>query len=240
MDIWVFNWSAQMEESVIFLAAEDGPLQINLALHPLKPLIFHGNAGLSKKGDGKGQASFYTSFTELETEGSIRIRENGPAIKVRGKSWFDHEFGSNQLTEDQEGWDWFSLHLSDGRDLMLYFLRKKGGLVEPASSGTIVEADGTSHHLSLQDVSLNVLEKWKSPQSGALYPSRWHILIPSFGVDLLVTPLIAHQELMTTGTTGIVYWEGALQGEGNSKNSRVTAEGYAELTGYAGSIGGIF
>ena len=106
MGVWVLNWSAQMKESFIVLKAEDGPLQINLTLRPLKPLVFHGNAGLSKKGDGKGQASFYTSFTELQTEGFIRNSENGPSITVRGKSWFDHEFGSNQLARKQEDTQW--------------------------------------------------------------------------------------------------------------------------------------
>ena len=240
MDVWLFNWSAHMEGSLIHLKAEDAPLQIDLELSPLKPLVFHGNKGLSTKGEGTGQASFYTSFTDLATEGTIRVSKNGPAIKVQGQSWFDHEFGSNQLSEDQEGWDWFSLHVSDGRDLMVYFIRKKGGLLEPASSGTLVERDGTTHHLSLNDISLKVLEEWESPQSGALYPSKWQILVPSFGVDLLVTPLIPNQELITTDSTGIVYWEGAVQGEGTSNYKQVSSEGYVELTGYAGSIGGIF
>ena len=240
MDVWLFNWSAKMEGPVIYLKAEEAPLQIDLQLSPLKPLVFHGNQGLSTKGEGKGQASFYTSLTDLETEGTIRVSKKGPALAVKGKSWYDHEFGSNQLSEDQEGWDWFSLHVSDGRDLMVYFIRKKGGLLEPASSGTLVEADGSSHHLSLNDISLQVLEQWESPQSGALYPSKWRILVPSFGVDLLVTPLIANQELITTDSTGLVYWEGAVQGEGTSNDKQVSSEGYVELTGYAGSIGGIF
>ena len=240
MEVWLFNWSAKMEDSVISLKAEDGPLKLNLLLTPLKPLVFHGTNGLSLKGQNPGQASYYTSFTDCATQGSIRVENNGPAITVKGKSWFDHEFGSNQLDEDQEGWDWFSLHLSDGREVMLYLLRKKGGMLEPASSGTLIEADGTSHHLSLQDFSLEVLEQWESPQSGALYPSKWRILIPSFGVDLLITPLIANQELTTTDSTGIVYWEGAVTGSGDGGNKKIEAEGYVELTGYAGSIGGVF
>ena len=240
MHVWLFNWSVHMEGSTIHLKAEEAPLQLDLELSPLKPLVFHGNKGLSTKGEGTGQASYYTSFTDLETEGTIRVSKNGPAIAVKGKSWFDQEFGSNQLSEDQEGWDWFSLHLSDGRDLMVYFIRKQGGLLEPASSGTLVEDDGSSHHLSLQDISLKVLEEWESPRSGALYPSQWRILVPSFGVDLKVTPLIPNQELITTDSTGIVYWEGAVQGEGRSNDKQVSSEGYVELTGYAGSIGGIF
>ena len=240
LKIWLLNWSAAMENSVIYLTARDGPLQINLTLTPLKPLVFHGTDGLSMKGEGAGQASYYTSFTDLATKGSIRLDADGPVIPVQGKSWFDHEFGSNQLAHDQEGWDWFSLHLSDGNDVMLYLLRKKSGLTEPFSSGTLIGPDGRSQRLSLGDFSIEIVDHWKSPRSGAFYPSKWRILIPSRGVDLLVTPLIANQELITKASTGVVYWEGSVTGDGYSGDRKITAEGYIELTGYAGSLGGLF
>jgi predicted secreted hydrolase len=240
MRVRLLNWSATMEHSVISLAAEDGPLKIYLTLTPLKPLVIHGADGVSIKGAAAGQASFYISFTDLATEGSIRIEADGPEIPVRGKSWFDHEFGSNQLAPDQEGWDWFALRLSDGSDFMLYRLRKKCGLTEPFSSGTWVNPDGTSHHLALKDFSLEVVDHWTSPRSGARYPTKWRILIPARGIDLLVTPLIANQELITTDSTGVVYWEGAVTGDGHAGDTKITAEGYVELTGYAGSMGGLF
>jgi predicted secreted hydrolase len=240
MQIRLLNWSAVMEDSSIHLEAKDGPLKINLTLTPLKPLVIHGADGVSIKGETAGQASFYTSFTDLATEGTIRIEPGASAIPVTGKSWFDHEFGSNQLAQDQEGWDWFALRLSDGSDVMLYRLRKKGGLTEPFSSGTWVNPDGRSQHLALKDFSLEVVDHWKSPQSGARYPATWRILIPSRGIDLLVTPLTANQELITTASTGVVYWEGAVTGDGMAGDTKITAEGYIELTGYAGSLGGIF
>ena len=240
MEVWIFNWTAVMRGPEILLEARDGDLELNLTLEPKKPLVFHGENGLSKKGVDRGQASYYTSFTNLETRGFLRTGENSPAREVRGTSWFDHEFGSNQLAPDQEGWDWFSLHLSDGRDLMLYFLRTTGGVIEPASSGTLVEADGRAHHLPLEVLSLEVLDRWKSPASGGDYPGRWKILISRCEIELVVAPRLANQELITKGSTGITYWEGAVGGEGVSRGKKVTAEGYVELTGYAGSLGGVF
>ena len=240
MEVWIFNWSAVMRDSVIELEARDGALELNLTLKPVKPLVFHGENGLSKKGAGEGQASYYTSFTSLETRGFIRIGENGLNREVKGTSWFDHEFGSNQLAENQEGWDWFSLHLSDGRDLMLYFLRKAGGIIEPASSGTLVETDGTARHLPLEAVSLEVLDRWESPATGGNYPGRWKIRIPECNIELVIAPLVRNQELITSQSTGVIYWEGAVGGSGTSNDQKVTAEGYVELTGYAGSLGGVF
>ena len=51
---------------------------------------------------------------------------------------------------------------------------------------------------------------------------------------------MADQELNTQDSTGVVYWEGAITGKGASKGQSVTCQGYVELTGYAGSLGGLF
>ena len=40
----------------------------------------------------------------------------------------DHEFGTSFLEKDQQGWDWLSLQLADGRELMIYQLRRGDGL----------------------------------------------------------------------------------------------------------------
>jgi len=240
LGVWIFDWSAAMQDSTIFLAAKHEGMELKLTLKPRKPLVFHGENGLSRKGEAEGQASYYTSFTDLETTGVLKNHPDGAPIPVKGTSWFDHEFGSNQLAENQEGWDWFSLHLSDGRDLMIYRLRKKDGSTEPASSGTLVDPEGTSRHLQCSEILVSVSDHWKSPRSGAAYPKRWSIAIPSAGINLLVASVMADQELTTGGSTGIVYWEGAVAGKGTSGSRNVSCEGYVELTGYAGSLGGLF
>ena len=239
LDVWLLDWSARMKTSAITLKARHDQMEVDLSLVPRKPLVFHGRNGLSRKGPGEGQASYYTSFTDLDTEGFLKTSSN-TRIAVTGRSWFDHEFGSSQLTADQRGWDWFGLHLSDGREVMLYFLRRSDGSIEPASSGTLVEADGKTRHLHVSEISVKVLEHWKSPRSGAQYPSRWAIQIPSSGIDLAIAPSLADQELVTKGSTGVTYWEGAISGQGISQNQSVTCQGYAELTGYAGGLGSLF
>jgi len=240
IDVWLLNWSARMKGSGISLEARSPDMELTLNLTPRKPVVLHGQNGFSKKGPGEGQASYYASFTDLETHGFLKIQPNSSRVAVKGKSWFDHEFASNQLSPNQQGWDWFSLHLSDGRDLMIYFLRLKDGSVEPASSGTLVLPDGQVRHLKLADILVSALDRWKSPRSRGEYPSRWRIQIPSAGVDLVLGPLVADQELNTEGSTGVTYWEGAVTGKGSSAGQAVTCEGYVELTGYAGSLGGIF
>ena len=240
MQVWLLNWSARMRGPVIHLEARDADKELRLDLTPRKPPVIHGQKGFSQKGPAPGQASYYVSLTDLKTHGSLKLPGSASPFEVQGVSWFDQEFGSNQLTREQKGWDWFSLHLADGLDLMIYFLRLKDGSVEPASSGTLVAADGSSRHLKLSDLTVTVLDRWKSPRSKGEYPGRWRIQVPSAKIDLTISPLLADQELQTEGSTGITYWEGAVAGKGLSGGREVTCEGYAELTGYAGSLGGIF
>jgi len=240
MNVWLLHWSARMKNQVISLSARGADMEIDLQLTPRKPPVIHGQNGVSKKGPEEGQASYYVSLTDLKTWGTLRGPSSPGSVQVQGTSWFDQEFGSNQLTPEQKGWDWFSLQLSDGRDLMIYFLRLKDGSVEPASSGTLVMPDGTARHLKLSDLSISVLDRWRSPRSQAEYPSRWRIGVPSAGIDLTVAPLLADQELNTESSTGITYWEGAVAGKGVSAGREVSCQGYVELTGYAESLGGIF
>lgn len=240
LHVRVLSWSAAMEGKRIDLTASHGEMALALRLAPAKPLVFHGERGLSKKGPGPGRASFYYSFTNLKTEGTIGVPGMAAPAAVSGTSWFDQEFGSNQMTADQAGWDWFALRLSDGRDLMVYILRKKDGRVVKESSGTLVQRDGTSRHLSLSDIEMTVLSHWKSDKSAGRYPAAWRIRIPGAGIDVRVNPLVSGQELVTTAAVPITYWEGAVKGGGTSQGKEVAVEGYVELTGYAGSLGGIF
>ncbi len=240
MDVHVLNWSARMKDGrVILTAAHDG-MELDLRLTPVKPPVLHGRLGLSRKGPLPGQASYYYSFTDLRTQGTLRAPGMKGPVPVTGISWFDQEFGSNQLSEEQAGWDWFALHLSDGRDLMVYYLRKRDGTFERESSGTLVERDGTSRHLALGDIETTVLSYWKSAKTAGRYPAAWRIRVPAAAIDVSVRPLVGDQELVTTASTGITYWEGAVDGKGASRGREVTVEGYVELTGYAGTLGGKF
>ena len=240
MDVWLLNWSARMKDNTIRIEAKDRAMEISLELTPRKPMVFHGQNGLSKKGPKEGQASYYFSYTDLATTGWIKTPTLPSPLLVKGRSWLDHEFGSNPLASNQVGWDWFSLHLSNGQDLMIYFLRCSDGSVEPSSSGTLVSSDGRATNLKFSDVTVEVLDHWKSPKSGGMYPSRWNIEIPAAQVKLSIAPLLAGQELVSERLTGMVYWEGAVGGKGRSRGQDVACEGYVEMTGYAGSLAGFF
>jgi len=240
LGVWLLDWRAHEEGGRLFLEAKSDIAQLNLELDAMKPPVLQGDKGLSRKGSLPGQASYYVSFTDLRTSGLLLIPRLAHPVRVRGISWFDHEFGSTQLAPNQSGWDWFGLHLSDGRDLMLYFLRRTDGSAEPESSGTIVDRSGRVRHLTVSQVRIDVLDHWRSQKTGGLYPIRWRVRVPSEGLDVTLSPLLADQELSTPESTGVTYWEGAVDGQGTSGNGKVTCQGYAEMTGYAGKLGALF
>lgn len=232
--VWNEDWKVEGSSEDHRIAVSDRGTALTLSLRSLKPTALHGDRGHSQKGEGEGRASYYYSLTRMETTGELTV--DGRKEKVRGLSWMDHEFGSNQLAEDQVGWDWFSIQLDNRTELMLYLMRRKDGSVEPYSSGTLIGADGATRHLSLKDFRIEILQRWKSPKSGATYPIKWKVAIPAQAIELDISPAFPEQELITNRSTRVTYWEGAVSVAGTYKQSKIAGRGYVEMTGYAGKL----
>jgi predicted secreted hydrolase len=226
--VWTEGWSAASEGSDLLpmrlRAAEDG-IALDLRLDPGKPLLLQGDRGYSAKGPEPGNASMYLSFTRLPARGTLRI--GGLEIAVRGHAWMDHEWSTSVLGPELGGWDWFAIQLRDGRDLMLYYLRGKDGSAGAFSSGVIVDAEGAARKLALAEFSIIVLDHWESSETGARYPARWRLRVPSANLDLEIVPKIADQELRIA----VTYWEGAVVAL-DTAGTRV-GQGFVELVGYA-------
>jgi len=232
--VWNEDWQVDGDGRNHAIQINDRGVELRLSLKSLKPPVLHGQNGLSQKGEGEGRASYYYSLTRMQTDGELTI--DGKKEKVRGLTWMDHEFGSNQLRDDQVGWDWFSIQLDNRTEVMLYLMRRKDGSVDSYSSGTLVKADGTTKHLTLQDFRIEILQRWKSPKSGATYPMKWKVAIPVEDIELEIHPAFQDQELITNRSTRVTYWEGAVAIKGTFRKSPVTGQGYVEMTGYAGKL----
>jgi predicted secreted hydrolase len=238
LDVWIDNWRlTSVGDEHHLQAAKDG-IGLDLTLTLLKPPVLQGEGGYSRKAAANDVASYYYSITRLATRGKLTV--GGRTLEVTGTSWFDREFSSSGLASNQKGWDWYSLQLSDGADLMLYVMRLKDGTIDPASSGTLVDREGQARHLTLADFTIQSTGIWKSPHSQATYPSGWQVRLPQAGYTLRVKPTLADQELHTGGSSPIIYWEGQTTIQGTHNQKPITGQGYVELTGYAGSLGGRF
>lgn len=233
--VWLEDWHVEQNEDGSFhmQAAVDG-ISLDLTLSEEKAPVLQGEAGYSQKGPAAGDASYYYSQTRLATRGSLSL--NGDSFDVEGLSWKDHEFSTSALTAEQQGWDWFSIQLDNGYELMVFQLRHRDGSLDPFSSGTLVAPDGSTTHLALDDFSIEALDAWRSPHSGASYPMGWRIRVPSADLELELQPLLRDQELGLS----FVYWEGAVEVGGSFGGAAVTGQGYVEMTGYLEAMGGQF
>ena len=232
--VWNEDWKVEGDVNNHRIQVTDRGTRLRLQLTSSKAPVLHGENGLSQKGEGEGRASYYYSLTRMGAVGELTI--NGKTEKVRGLTWMDHEFGSNQLRDDQVGWDWFSIQLDNRTELMFYLMRRQDGSLDPFSSGTLVDAQGKTTHLALKDYRVEVLDRWKSPKSGADYPMKWRVTIPGEAIDLEITPAFRDQELITNRSTRVTYWEGAVSIGGTAGGKPVSGRGYVEMTGYAGKL----
>jgi predicted secreted hydrolase len=226
------DWSARrLADGRHVLQAQADDIGLHLTLTPRKPAVVNGLGGVSRKGACRGCASHYYSFTDLAAGGTLSLPAGN--VAVTGSAWNDHEWGSASLEAGVVGWDWFSVQLAGGRELMLYVLRRADGSAIPQSSGTLVDSAGRSSFLPLAKFSIAPLGSWTSPHSRARYPAGWRIRLPSYRADLTIAPLLADQEFDASHSTGGYYWEGACSVSGTFGGKPVGGYGYTELTGYA-------
>lgn len=189
--------------------------------------ILQGERGLSQKGPGAGNASYYHSFTRLPTRGTITL--GGQPFAVSGTSWLDREWSTSALDAAVVGWDWMGIQLDDGRDVMVYQLRTAAGGAAAESRATLIDPDGRTHLFGTDAFTFSPVGQWQSGDGEARYPARMHLQIPAAKVDLVVTPVLADQELRLA----VRYWEGAVAVAGAEDGRPVSGAGYLELTGYA-------
>jgi predicted secreted hydrolase len=227
--VWLYDWSVRTEGKADFplrMRANTDQFAIDLLLTPQKRYVLQGNEGLSQKSREPGNASYYYSYPRLDTKGILSVADK--SFSVAGVSWMDREWSTSALSEEQSGWDWFALQLSDNTELMYYQLRRKDGQPDMKSAGSYILSDNSKISLNQQQVKIHSKDHWKSPHSKIIYPSQWRMEIPVLGLELEVVPLISDQEL----NVSYRYWEGAVRVTGTKNGKPVSGQGYVELAGY--------
>ena len=228
--VWLEDWSAAAVGDAavpVRLRAAEGDHAIDLVLESAKPVVLQGERGWSPKGPEPGNASYYYSLTRMPARGTVTV--GGSTLAVAGTAWMDREWSTSALGPDLVGWDWFALQLDDGRELMLYRLRRRDGAIDPHSAGTLVEPSGAARALGATDVRVEARGEWTSPHTGVRYPAGWRLTDAAGTFELELRPRLADQELRV----GTRYWEGAVSVTGKDASGRpLSGQGYVELVGY--------
>lgn len=225
------TWRAQGAWPDIHIFAEtkrDGCYVLELVLTPKKPAVIHGESGISKKSI-EGKSSYYISFTRLSARGML-IRDGVP-MRVKGIAWHDHEIMSTGLGDTLKGWKWFAVQLNNNVEIMMFYVYRADGSVDPTSSATIVLPDGSYEHMYADSFSIEDIDFWYSKKSEAKYPIKWRLKIPKYNADLTVWALKNEQELIFWWV-GLEYWEGKCAVSGKYQDAQVFGDAYVEMTGY--------
>jgi predicted secreted hydrolase len=246
MDVRNGNWSLRLlpqisgsPETFQLQASVGADASFELQLTAKKPLVIFGTNGVSRKAADPGASSHYLTFPRLAATGRLALGETNRS--VTGEAWMDHEFSSSQLGAGQVGWDWLSLQLFDGRELMAYRMRRSDDSTDPFSTVAWIDTTGQVRQIGPDQFKWTTLEHWRSPKSGADYPSlvRLEAMNPTKEKTeiFFVQPFTANQEL-TGKVGGVGYWEGACRVL--NENKKEIGRAYMELTGYSKSLKGKF
>jgi predicted secreted hydrolase len=212
---WIDDWEmAGPDFDTLTLRAATPDAGYDLSLKAQGPLVFHGDGGFSIKST-TGQASYYYSQPFYEVSGTLDL-PSGP-VTVTGKGWLDREWSSQPLEGDQEGWDWFSLHLDDGARLMAFSLRGGAGF----HYASYITPDGALTPYYGDALVLEPLRR--ADVAGRNVPVDWQLTLPAQGVDLTVRAVNDDSWQATL----FPYWEGPVTATGSH-----AATGFLEMTGY--------
>ena len=238
--LWIGDWRFEKHgnEYRAQVAGEDFAYTLTLATDA--PPLENGDNGFSAKSPDTRHASYYYSRPQLAVSGTLTIAGRGET--VTGQAWLDHEWSSELLPADAQGWDWVGINFADGSALMAFRLRRaecadcaKMAPATPAtplwSAATWRATDGQRRTYAPDAVEFTALRRWKSPRTGADYPVEWRLRVGER--TLHFKPLFDDQELDSRASTGAIYWEGAVRA---FADGREVGRGYLELTGYAGRI----
>lgn len=240
LDIYQSGWSlvaAEYDENgdpleFKFSGSIHSDARMDLTFRPQKPRVLFGDQGVSPKGSDPAAASYYITFPRLAVSGSVAI---GPSShSVEGQAWMDHEISSNQLEDDQEGWDWVQMQLFDGTEVMAYRLRKKDQTTAPYSFFNWIDEQGNVTTVRADQFSWIPQDPWTSQKTGATYPIGPKVIAthPKTGnrETYQIKPRVRSAE-MPGDLGGISYWEGAV--DILNEEGEPIGVGFLELTGYA-------
>jgi predicted secreted hydrolase len=223
-DVRLDDWSLTLDGGTYRSRIRTRDFDLDLAFAASTPLLLQGDAGFSRKGPLPHQASHYYSRPHLQVTG--RVRRGRDSVEVTGTAWLDHEWSSDILSNDAAGWDWCGINLHDGGALMAFRIRDSAG-ASTWAGGSQRAADGRVRTAAPADVRIEPLRQWTSPRTGTRYPVSMRIALWNEVVTLV--PLLDDQELDARGSTGTIYWEGAVRA---MRGTTEVGRGYLELTGY--------
>lgn len=224
-DVWISDWSLRRSalQYRAQIAAREFALTLEFDAHA--PPLLQGEGGYSRKGPRAEQASYYYSRPQMKVRGQLVVQAK-PVSVHGGIAWLDHEWSSELMAAEAQGWDWLGLNLHDGSALMAFRMRRADGTAMWAAA-LHRAPDGSLRSFPAHAIVFEPRRSWRSQRSQASYPVALTLRLDDMIIAL--EPLFDDQELDARASVGAIYWEGAVRAR---RGSEEIGRGYLELTGY--------
>ncbi len=151
------NAGLEIYENEYLVTADGDEYELLIYGKNEKPVILHGENGIIEMPSGK---SYYYSAPRCKASGFLRI--GNKFLPVNGTFWHDHQWGDFQI---KCGWDWFSIRLDDGTDIMAFVIKDRAGNISKKYISVSYKNGDTER---FEDFEI------KSKESNN-YPKEWEI-----------------------------------------------------------------
>jgi predicted secreted hydrolase len=230
LDVRIDDWLMRKNGEGYRATARGKQFTLEIEWIQTQGALLQGEGGFSQKGPEARLSSYYYSLPQLKVSGRVLL--DGREQNVQGVAWFDHEWSSSIMDKAARGWDWVGLNLDDGSALMAFRMRDEQGKEHWAAATWRDGASGVTTTYSPAQIEWVPLRSWRSARTGIRYPVEWKLMVG--GRTIKLRALMDDQENDARGSTGTIYWEGAVRAVDAA--DRPLGRGYLELTGYGSRV----
>jgi predicted secreted hydrolase len=265
LDVRLDDWSLRQTGEGRYRAVVNGDdFAFDVEFSTTQPTLLQGDDGFSRKGPDPRAASHYYSQPHLAVTGEVVVE--GRRERVTGKAWLDHEWSSDYVDEQADGWDWMGINLNDGGALMAFRMRQTR-----ETAGAATTTDGIRPAESVREpavgdaIGTNDSQATRARWAGATLRSAAGE-VETFAPDEVEWTPLAHWQSPRTGAIYPTKWRvrlgartfivepvmndaeldsrsstGTIYWEGpvrllSEPDGQELGRGYLELTGYAGRL----
>ena len=217
-------WRVAWEEGAVVIEVGAGRQHLRLRLEPTRPTTTPGGGGPVEIVPG-------TRHLWYQDEGMAaqgRWSDRGHTRWVEGTAFFKHQWG-RLYAPDVQGFEWFSFDLDDERSVVVVKVHSSGRKDGPGSLAFVTTNGGPPRSIDARDIALARTAHWRSPASGASWPTAWRLSSArELPMDLEVSSLHRDQELVMFP---VAFYAGPIRVRGRFDGEDVDTIGFVEHAG---------
>lgn len=185
------------EPDCMKLTVQADTFDLDLVLDKGKGAFWHADNGVLVMGGSEDprRRTVYYSYTNMPTIGKVILRDPqgiAKTMQVKGKSWFDRQWGPYNIIKANTHWEWFSLRFFDDEEVMLFSFPQC-----PYYDGTYINKN--RERKLVRDYTLTATSFTEAAEM--TFSNRWNLFMPGIKEERYeIKPL-------TEGQLNLAYFE---------------------------------